>query len=317
MPLPKTLLNRIFRKFYTGKANTEERSLFWRWIWSADVNQTKASWTEADEILVKERLWANILSKTGTAPTRKAPVWRPYLAAAILMGVLLSGWLLMRPGGHQSRLAANSAIVNNGNAVRYLTLPDGTKVILNIHSVLEYSISYNDRERRVYLKGEGYFTVHKDDKRPFIVQSGQIETRALGTALNIESREGEGQIRVALTEGKIAVSVTGSDMPGRLLSPGQILFYDKANQGFTTTHYSTDVTAWTRGGLVFNGIPLTEALDRMADRYLLEVQYDRKKLSGRTITASFGSIGWQAVLANISLLHDLTYHVRNNKIIIE
>lgn len=318
MPPKRPLLDQLFSKFSDGKASPEERSLFWKWLWGIDARENIRSFTEKETDDVRERIWNNIIANTQPAAVVKGHfVWKPYAVAAVLMiGLLLTGWLLLF-NNRKKEIAGSPVIINNGNTIRHLLLPDSTQVILNTHSSIEYSAVYNEQERRIILKGEGYFKVHKDSTRPFIVQTGQIETRALGTALNIEAREAEAQIRVALTEGKIAISPVKDPAQRNLLSPGQILFYDLATRQFTTTHYTTDVTAWTRGGLVFNGIPLTEALDRLAVRYQLQVQYNKQKLKGKTITASFGNIAWKDALANILLLHDLKYQVKNGIIIIQ
>jgi transmembrane sensor len=318
MPPKRSLLDQLFKKFYNGKASPEEQSLFWKWMWDVDAREQKKTFSEKEENNVKERMWANVLLQTHPVTVmRKSLAWKSWAAAAaVLTGLLLTGWLLM-VNNPKKEIAGNEVILNNSNTIRHLLLPDSTQVILNTYSSLEYSPVYNDKERRVFLKGEGFFKVHKDSTRPFIVQTGQIETRALGTALNIEARGEEAQIRVALTEGKIAISPTEDPAQKNLLIPGQILFYDRVTQQFTTTHFTTDVTAWTRGGLVFNSIPLTEALDRLAVRYQLQIQYNKQKLKGKTITASFGNIGWKDVLTNILLLHDLKYQVNSSRIIIE
>jgi transmembrane sensor len=318
MPPNRSLLDQLFRKFSNGKASPEERSLFWKWLWGIDARENKRSFTAKETEDVRARIWGHIVANTQTAAVVKGRfVWRPYAIVAVLMiGLLLTAWLLLL-NNRKKEIAGSPVIINNGNTIRHLLLPDSTQVILNTHSSIEYSAIYNKQERRIILKGEGYFKVHKDSTRPFIVQTGQIETHALGTALNVEAREAEAQIRVALTEGKIAISPANDPSQRNLLLPGQILFYDKATQQFTTNHYTTDVTAWTRGGLVFNSIPLTEALDRLASRYQLQVQYNRKALQGKTITASFGNIGWKDVLANILLLHDLKYQAKDGRIIIQ
>ena len=52
-----------------------------------------------------------------------------------------------------------------------VTLSDGTKVMLNANSTLEYPASFDDAEvREVHLKGEAHFEVTKNPHRPFVVK---------------------------------------------------------------------------------------------------------------------------------------------------
>ncbi|HEX3008177.1 MAG TPA: FecR family protein, partial [Bacteroidales bacterium] len=53
-----------------------------------------------------------------------------------------------------------------------LTLPDGSVVWLNAGSSIRYDNRFNERNRNLYLEGEGYFKVAKNKKLPFIVKTG-------------------------------------------------------------------------------------------------------------------------------------------------
>ena len=61
----------------------------------------------------------------------------------------------------------------------HILLPDGSKVWVNAGSTLSYPSLFSD-ERRVKLIGEAFFEVAKGDK-PFIVSTGKVDVKALGT----------------------------------------------------------------------------------------------------------------------------------------
>lgn len=65
----------------------------------------------------------------------------------------------------------------------FVILDDGTKVWLNAETEFRYPVVFGDGERVVELSGEAYFQVSKDKKRPFIVKTGKLQTRVLGTNL--------------------------------------------------------------------------------------------------------------------------------------
>jgi len=309
------LLNRIFNAFIQRKASKEEQLLFWKWIWRLDASEQKATPTKKERDLLQERIWNNIL--LGTYPaglTHKKQTWkRAFIAAAVVTGILLAaGWWLVQYKAAR-KTVQQFTFSTDGNSLQYFMLPDSTEVTLNIHSSLSYNTTYNDTIRRVILSGEGYFKVHQDNARPFIVQTGALETQALGTAFNIEARENEGQIRVALTEGKVVVALTGGTSKN-ILIPGQLLRYERLTEKIAIGQFTTQATAWTTGGLVFNGIPLTEALDRLGQHYHIQLQYQEKQLQGKTVTASFDKTSWQNVLANILFPHELEYSVKDSVI---
>lgn len=314
MPRNKPSLPAAFKKFITGKVDHREQSLFWAWLWKLDIEEKQ--FTQPLE-LTQERIWEKVAAQTlykKQAPV--VPAWkRISVAAAVVIAVTLTGWLLVN-NKPERKIAYHSVITNDGQAIRHIILPDGTAVTLNIYSSLVFTQDYNKSERRVTLKGEGYFKVHKDSIRPFIVQSNGIETQALGTAFNIEARETEKQVRVALTEGKVAVSPSGKAQPVVLL-PGQIACYDRSTGQPTIAHFTTNVTAWTSGGLAFNGLPLPEALDRLSRRYQVKILYNKEKLAGKTVTASFNKTTWQHILTNILYPYGLKYQYKDGIIIIQ
>jgi ferric-dicitrate binding protein FerR (iron transport regulator) len=77
-----------------------------------------------------------------------------------------------------------------------------------------------------------------------------------------------------------------------------------------------NITAWTTGSLVFNNIPLSEALDRLGKRYQLQMKYSQKQLEGKMITAVFEDISWKNALKNMLYLNDLHYRLIGDSTVI-
>ena len=88
-----------------------------------------------------------------------------------------------------------------------VVLSEGTEVFLNSDSRLAYPTIFKGKERVVSLEGEAYFKVTKDAKHPFIVKSGNLQVRVLGTEFNVRSYSPI-DVRVTLITGKVAVSDT-------------------------------------------------------------------------------------------------------------
>lgn len=158
-------------------------------------------------------------------------------------------------------------------------LPDGTFVVLNAASSLEYPANFTAlKERRVKLAGEGYFEVAKDKAHPFIVQTDKQIVEVLGTHFNINSYAYEQETKTTLLEGSVKVtSFRGkrSDEKSAILKPGE--------QSFVTTQFlkiiPVDIevaTAWKNGKFLFRNEKLESILNRLAYWYDVEIVYEGK-----------------------------------------
>ncbi|MEN5232481.1 FecR family protein [Sphingobacterium faecium] len=175
--------------------------------------------------------------------------------------------------------------VPNGGIYR-LTLPDGSKVVLNSGSSLTYPLQFEDTLRLVKLEGEGYFEVSPDKSKPFKVQSGTQTLTVLGTHFNIQSYAGE-RIQTTLLEGKVSLNAIGAKA---LLSPGQQATIKNDTYQVRKVNVQ-EAIAWSKNLFIFNNIPLIQifkGLERWYDvefiysktltnePYLMEIPKDRK-----------------------------------------
>jgi len=134
-------------------------------------------------------------------------------------------------------------------------LADGSQVTLNTGSVLQ--VEYRLRSRQFELaQGQAFFTV-AHGPRPFIVRSGKLAVRDIGTAFDVR-RAGENLTQVAVTEGSVEVSLPGS-LP-RLVHTGEMVVADRDRVQAPQPVAVAKVAAWQRGKLMFDGTPLREAL---------------------------------------------------------
>lgn len=137
-------------------------------------------------------------------PTRR-PRW--WLWSAGLAAAFALGFFALRPGGPAPVPVENRTYVHVNER---LALPDGSRVELKDGS--QVVVQYSDAERRVKLTGgEAHFTVWKDRVRPFIVDVGGIEVRAVGTAFNV--RLEPGRVEVLVTDGVVKVDAAANQAP--------------------------------------------------------------------------------------------------------
>jgi transmembrane sensor len=150
-----------------------------------------------------------------------------------------------------------------------IILPDGTKVWLNAASSLKYPTAFAGQERKVILKGEGYFEVTHDRSRPFKVQSNDQIVEVLGTHFNISAYENDGDVKTTLLTGKVQVK-TQHNNASAILKPGEQSILE--NNAIKIAEVMTDdVVAWKNNSFVFNNEKLGSIMRKIARWYDVEV----------------------------------------------
>lgn len=161
-----------------------------------------------------------------------------------------------------------------------LILPDGTKVYMNSSSWLKYPVAYANNERRVFLKGEAYFEVVSDKKRPFRVEVEGTVVEALGTAFNINAYSGKTNIQTTLVHGKVQV---GNSCTQVVLEPGQQAICSEDQITVQAVNYR-DFVAWKDGLFVFSRMTLGDIMMQMRRWYGLEVVFLNQEIRDYTFT---------------------------------
>lgn len=143
-----------------------------------------------------------------------------------------------------------------------VTLSDGTRVMLNANSTLEYPASFDDAEvREVRLKGEAHFEVTKNPHRPFVVKAGEMQTQVLGTIFDVKAYRKDAP-KVTLMEGKVKVSNADTEIE---MHPGQTatLQSDK----IVVSRASSSVSDWLEGDFDMDQVTLAEAMSDIGAWY--------------------------------------------------
>ncbi len=191
--------------------------------------------------------------------------WRQYAVAAGVCALALplaayTGWNLgWLPNSYQHFAATD--------AVRQVTLSDGSQLELNLNTDLTFS-NYKNERRVTLKKGEAFFTVSHDLTRPFIVRAGEGQIRVTGTRFNVWLYED--QVRVNLIEGSVLVT-SDATLPGDglRLGPSMQARYRHGDYmpQISQTYANDTALAWRSGKLVLDNLALNEALP-LINRYL-------------------------------------------------
>jgi ferric-dicitrate binding protein FerR (iron transport regulator) len=246
-----------------------------------------------------------------------------YKVAAILIVALgIAALLRFGSAGTQQEdpIAAISNLVQKSNPSGVKSkhiLPDGSTVVLNAASSIEYPKAFGTDTRVVKLQGEAFFEVAKDADRPFRVLSPEFEVEVLGTTFNVNANLPSPE--VALVEGKVKVKVTAGRLGRSLeLAPGQMAVFDRSQDALTSTTFDVDyVTGWKDGYLMFRDATLDEVVAKLHAWYGIDIAVENQSKSGEwSYTGNFKNESLANVLLSMSILRNFDYVIKNDSLII-
>ncbi|MGO2010888.1 MAG: FecR family protein [Pseudoalteromonas sp.] len=221
----------------------------------------------------------------------KSPFFTRYtMVASFFAFLLLASFMFINLGvwpDNEKMKAKYSKIYRTkvGEQATYV-LPDRTIVQLNTNSLLEVAYTQNHRQL-ILTRGEGRFNVAKDASRPFTVMAGDKDFTALGTVFNVQ-RNAVNDLELVVTEGKVMITapnieVNASDFAAlqgasndtekvkiinaSIVTSGEKVLIKESKTKSINRLSVDDIQrdlAWQQGMLIFNGEPLSEALQEVS-----------------------------------------------------
>jgi ferric-dicitrate binding protein FerR (iron transport regulator) len=170
-----------------------------------------------------------------------------------------------------------------------LILSDGTKVWMNSGSRLIYSPVFKGSSREVFLDGEAYFEVTKDEKKPFFVRTNEFKVKVYRTKFDVQAYKEDNDFSTILMEGKVSLTLNRGGIIAKehFLYPDQkaILTSNKDNFLVTEVANINNYTAWKEGYLIFKNETFQSIIKRVSHYYNIQVELKEemlvKRLSGK------------------------------------
>jgi transmembrane sensor len=193
-----------------------------------------------------------------------------------------------------------------------ISLPDGSTLELN--SASSARVEYSGESRVIHLdRGEGFFKVAHDVRRPFWVVTPGSWVRAVGTAFNVYLRPyavevtvSEGVVKVGTSKSKSGAAPSAEEatgIPAAVVKAGQQAELQgelTSTRGLSTGELARAV-AWREGILYFENRPLEEVVAELARyssvQFIIGDEKVRRMLVGGTFQAS--PQGTEAFLATL------------------
>lgn len=183
--------------------------------------------------------------------------WGAVAAAACLIPL----FMFILPAGQQqfqqaiARLNSTEISTSQGETTT-ISLADGTSIFLGPESRLTYPKKFDAATREVSIEGEAFFDVAKNPAKPFIVHTGDVSTKVLGTSFKVNAHK-DLPLSVSLVTGK--VELLRNDKVLAALTPGKRIDYNAASGAVELSDFhSEDIARWKEGQLIFRGNPFNE-----------------------------------------------------------
>lgn len=247
---------------------------------------------------------------------RSVPVFfRKYAAAAAVFALVIgiSCFMLYRHSlfteNHLVSLFDKTVVLQTGESeIKEITLPDGTELLVNGGSRIEYIRNrFNKEKREIWLEGETYFDVAKNPEKPFIIHSGNLQTVVRGTSFNVKAYQEIGEISVSVRSGIVEVGAENNVLD--VLTANKQLIYDGKTKGYIVNESNwEEAVAWRDRRLILKKANIAELKLRMKQLYAVDIAVDGSFLDDERFGLSFqkGS-DLTDVMEVIGQLYDVKY----------
>lgn len=270
----------------------------------------------ADPDKALQRFKTRVHKKNKKAAIRRT-LWRVERVAAVLFLPLLLLSIYM--GMHESRQEARMIEVHtNPGVVSAFRLPDGSQVWLNAGSTLKYPSDFVADRRQVELQGQGYFEVVRDERKPFIVQTGSdYAVEVLGTTFDMAAYEDEETIQTTLVDGSVRLHLRKRDGQSfsRKLEPNQKAEFERNTRRLAVTTVNTEYdTAWKNGEIIFRNHPMEQVLKVLSRHYHVKFRVQDPQVLKSIITAKFKDEQLPQVMEYLRLASSIQYTIHKPSI---
>jgi len=281
---------------HTRALSAEEQAELDRWLEANPRHRgaflrASAAWTDLDRLAamagprsvpLEEASTAAHSASSMSAIVRKGLSPRLAVAASIAVLVLggTSAWWAQR---HQN------VYVSEAGQVRQVALSDGSHMVLNTET--RATVQFDDAHREIELaRGEGFFQVARDPARPFVVRTGAILVRAIGTVFSVRSSHNRVDVTVSQGLVELVDASTPDHVIRRRLGANEHATVEETHRLEVQRLEESEVSrrlGWREGLLDFEGQPLLEAVNEMNRRNHKHIVVDDPQLAARPVVGQF------------------------------
>ncbi|MEJ2882166.1 FecR family protein [Pedobacter sp. GR22-6] len=284
----------LFEKYIAGTCTEEEKAMIEGWY----LHELKSSaFVPSNERMPKlqQEIWEGIHPRSTAKPTLK---WIGY-AAAIFVAVLFI-YLFVHSNGQpietkevrtlvskEEVLAKPEIMTASETENTMMKLADGSLVVLEKGSKLTVSANFNLHNREVELVGKAFFDIAHNAKKPFVIHTGTVRTRVLGTAFDITAISGSKSVKVNVIRGRVEVKDTATNWMTILPKNYQAIFDSESRVPLRHKIDAEKELSWNnQENLAFNNITFKNAKKLLEDRFHVKINLEDDQLQELEFTTS-------------------------------
>ena len=295
------------REMPTGESVGEEQDMLERGL--QRLNKEVGDEREVLRAGGEVRVLKGFEDRGGAGKVRRLP-GRWWMAAAAVLVLAVAVGLLFH-GQQRSSGIAGTAPVQTGHdkeiTTRYGTrsfieLPDGSKLWLNAGSRVKYAEGFAGGQRELTLVGEAFFDVKHDPEHPFIIHTGKLDVKVLGTSFNVKAYPNDGTIETTLINGKVEIDLPGNSQAGIVMHPNEKIVIPvreapvvQAGGGNVErrvvapdpTYRTLIETSWVEDKLVFRNEDFSDVSRRLERWYNIHFSFEDKHYLHEKLTGYF------------------------------
>lgn len=279
----------------------------------------------------------------------RRPGWRKVIArvsvAAAVLVFVLAGYMFYK-GSQKSSTVRNLVKTelkteqNPRGTTSVIYLEDSTRVVLNADSKLQFPETFDDSVREVYLTGEAFFDVTRNEQKPFIIHAGRMNIKVLGTEFNVRSYPDDSTSEASLIRGLIEVTLADRPTDKIILKPSEKLIVSndsfvrdqselssslsakEARLQIGKLHYVSPVdstvmeTSWLNNKMVFKDESFYRLARDLERKYDVNIQFRNDIVKEYRFTGAFEKESIHDVLEALSLTEKFNYTIKKDSITI-
>lgn len=296
----------LIEKYLNNELNAEERENVELWLRHLSDHSAAEKLTETEQMERGDRMFDALqqrISQPETKEINRFQKLRPILKMAATFFLCCSLIFFFRTRLLEIlNINQYASVTNSGGKITKAILSDGSIVWLKGNSELIYPLKFKGALRMVDLKGEALFEISKDPAHPFEISCGGLKTRVLGTSFNI--RHASNKIEVNVLTGQVYLSSAKSAPV--ILHPRQKAVYLEHRKTIVKQPEPVlevaELTKGTEYMMQFNDARVADVLQRIENKFEVEITFKDKKISNNRITADFTD---QSLVNTISMMSDV------------